>query len=68
MNSDLGPVSSRAILTTFTFLNKKTDNRNFRQSVEMSSRVHKHAVQLKMLRDASPKLRKQILHHCGKDF
>ena len=53
------------ILTTFTFPNKKTDNRNYRQSVEMSSRVHKHAVQLKMLRDATPKLRKQILHHCG---
>ena len=34
----------------------------------MSSRVRKHAIQLKMLRDASPKLRKQILHHCGKDF
>ena len=34
----------------------------------MSSRVRKHAVQLKMLRDAPPKLRKQILHHCGKDF
>ena len=68
MNSDLGRVSSRAILTTFTFLNKKTDNRNFRQSVEMFSRVHKHAVQLKMWRDASPKLRKQILHHCGEDF
>ena len=34
----------------------------------MSSRVHKHSVQLKMLRDASPELRKQILHHCGKDF
>ena len=34
----------------------------------MSSRVHKHAVQLKMLRDAWPKLGKQILHHCGKDF
>ena len=29
---------------------------------------HKHAVHLKMLRDASPKLRKQIMHHCGKDF
>ena len=34
----------------------------------MSSRVHKHAVQLKMLRDASLKLRKQILHHCGEDY
>ena len=34
----------------------------------MSNRVHKHAVPLKMLRDASPKLRKQILHHCGKDI
>ena len=51
-----------------TFLNKKKDIPKFRQSVEMSSRVHKHAVQLKMLRDASPELRKQILHHCGKDF
>ena len=56
------------ITITFTFLNKKKDIRNFRQSVEMSSRVHKLAVQLKMLRDASPKLRKQIWHHCGKDF
>ena len=34
----------------------------------MSNLVHKHAVQLKMLRDATPKLRKQILHHCDKDF
>jgi hypothetical protein len=34
----------------------------------MSSRVREHAVQLEMWRDASPKLRKQILHYCGKDF
>jgi len=41
---------------------------NFSQSLEMSRRVQKHAVQLKMLRDATPRLRKQIMHHCGKEF
>ena len=34
----------------------------------MSRRVQKHAVQLKMLRDATPRLRKQIMHHCGKEI
>ena len=34
----------------------------------MYRRVPKHAVQLKMLRDATPSLPKQIMHHCGKKF
>jgi hypothetical protein len=34
----------------------------------MSRRVCDHAVQLKILRDAKPALRKQILNKCNKEF